>query len=298
MSTATGGGPVERPAGAWRGGPVAPGARCVLAPNPGPMTLDGTNTWVLGAAGSAEEGRAVVVDPGPDDEAHLGRVLAAATEVGGAGLVVLTHHHADHSAGAHRFAALAGGSRPLPVRAADPALQGGSALGTAGLADGDELALPGGRLSVVAAPGHTRDSLCLLLEAPGAGPEPLLLTGDTVLGRGTSVVMHPDGDLGDYLATLDRLAVLVRARGVVALLPGHGPVVDRPGDVLAEYAAHRRTRVEEVRRAVAGGARTPADVVRLVYPDLPEDLRPAAERSAAAALVLVAGGPRDGDPRP
>lgn len=298
MTTAPGGGSTVEPVGAWRGGRVAPGARCVLAPNPGPMTLEGTNTWLLVGAPGGEEGRAVVVDPGPDDEAHLRRVLAAAEDVGGAGLVVLTHHHADHAAGAHRFAALAGGPRPLPVRAADPALQGGAARGTPGLADGDELALPGARLSVVAAPGHTRDSLCLLLEVPGEGQEPLLLTGDTVLGRGTSVVMHPDGDLGDHLATLDRLAAVVRARGVAALLPGHGPVVRRPGAVLAELAAHRRSRVEEVRRAVVGGAGTAAEVVRVVYPDLAEDLRPAAERSTAAALALLAGPPDVGAPRP
>ena len=270
--------------GSWRGGRVAPAARCVLASNPGPMTLDGTNTWVLGAPGA---GPAVVVDPGPDDEAHLRRVLGAAAEHGGVGLVVLTHHHADHSAGAARLAALAGGARPVPVRAADPALQGGAATGTPGLADGDELALPGGRLVVVAAPGHTRDSLCLLLEAPGGDAAPLLLTGDTVLGRGTSVVAHPDGDLAAYLATLERLSGVVRDRAVAALLPGHGPVLHDPGAVLAQYAAHRGQRLEEVRRAVAGGARTAADVVAVVYPGLAEDLRPAAERSSAAALAAL-----------
>ncbi|WP_299035984.1 MBL fold metallo-hydrolase [uncultured Pseudokineococcus sp.] len=258
----------------------------MLAPNPGPMTLDGTNTWVLGAPGA---GPAVVVDPGPDDEAHLRRVLEAASGQGGVGLVVLTHRHADHSAGARRFAALAGGP---PVRAADPALQGGAAAGTPGLADGDELALAGGRLVVVAAPGHTADSVCLLLEAPG-GP-PLLLTGDTVLGRGTSVVAHPDGDLRAYLATLERLSAVVAGRAVAALLPGHGPLPGEPGAVLARYAAHRRERLAQVRRAVAGGARTAADVVAVVYPGLAEDLRPAAERSTRAALAALAG--EDGTP--
>lgn len=277
---------MSAPEGAGAGGArVASAARSLLAPNPGRMTLDGTRTWVLGVPGA---GPAVVVDPGPDDEGHLRRVVRAAQEEhGGVALVVLTHHHADHTAGAARLAALAGGA---PVRAADPALQTGVADGLPGLADGDELDLPGGRLVVVAAPGHTRDSLCLLLEAPEQAP--LLLTGDTVLGRGTSVVAHPDGDLGAYLATLGRLSALVHERGVAALLPGHGPLVREPGAVLAWYAAHRRERLEQVRAAVAGGARTAADVVRAVYPGLAEDLRPAAERSSAAALeLLAAGGP-------
>lgn len=260
-------------------GPQAVGAvaRRVLAPNPGPMTLEGTSTWVLGLGGGA-----VVVDPGPDDEGHLRRVLDVADGLGGTRLVVLTHHHDDHRAGAPRLAGLAG----APVRAADADLQGGAARGTPGLADGDELDLPGARLVVVAAPGHTRDSVCLLLEAPGGAP--VLLTGDTVLGRGTSVVAHPDGDLGRYLATLDRLSALVDDRGVVALLPGHGPVVDRPAEVLAALAAHRRARLEEVRAAVRAGASTPAAVVARVYPDLDAALRPAAERSSAAALALLA----------
>jgi len=284
----------------WRGGRVAPAALCVLAPNAGPMTLDGTNTWVLGVPGA---GPAVVVDPGPDDEVHLRRVLDAAAEHGGVGLVVLTHHHADHTAGARRLAALAGGARPVPVRAADPALQAGGAAGTPGLDDGAELALPGGRLVVVAAPGHTRDSLCLLLETPGDGSPASpggcqLLTGDTVLGRGTSVVAHPEGDLGAYLATLERLSAVVRDHGVTALLPGHGPLLGEPAPVLAQYAAHRRERLEQVRRAAAGGARTAAEVVRAVYPGLAEELRPAAERSSAAALVALAAedGPVDAQP--
>ncbi|MEJ5867480.1 MBL fold metallo-hydrolase [Pseudokineococcus sp. 5B2Z-1] len=262
---------------------VGAAAHRVLAPNPGPMTLEGTNTWVLGLGGGA-----VVVDPGPDDEGHLRRVLEVADRLGGTRLVVLTHHHDDHRAGAPRLAALAG----APLRAADADLQGGAARGTPGLGDGDALDLPGARLAVVAAPGHTGDSVGLLLEGPGEGA--LLLTGDTVLGRGTSVVAHPDGDLAAYLATLGRLAALVDDRGVVALLPGHGPVVDRPGEVVAALAAHRRARLEEVRDAVRAGARTPAEVVARVYPDLDAALRPAATRSSAAALALLAHEPVGG----
>lgn len=302
----------------WRGGRVSPVARCVVAPNPGPMTLDGTNTWLLGARG---EGPAVVVDPGPDDEAHLAAVLRAATrEHGGVGCVVLTHHHADHAAGARRLAALAagpGGGRPVPVRAVEADLRRGA--GATGLEHDDDIPCAGARLTVVATPGHTADSVCLLLRPDGDGPDgddpdgddpdgggphggapggaPALLTGDTVLGRGTSVVMHPDGDLGDYLATLERLADVVDREGVASLLPGHGPVLDAPAQVLGHYAAHRRRRVEEVAAAVRAGATTPAEVVAAVYPGLAAELRPPAERSAAAALALLVdgGGPAGDD---
>jgi glyoxylase-like metal-dependent hydrolase (beta-lactamase superfamily II) len=132
----------------WAGGRVGPRARCVLAPNPGPMTLEGTNTWLLAEPGAAD---AVVVDPGPADEAHLRAVLAAAAEDGRAvRLVLLTHGHPDHAAGARRFADLAGA---VPVRALDPAHR----LGREGLGDGEVVSLAGLELTVVATPGHTAD---------------------------------------------------------------------------------------------------------------------------------------------
>ncbi|MGH3326386.1 MAG: MBL fold metallo-hydrolase, partial [Streptomycetales bacterium] len=154
------------------------------------MTLDGTNTWVLAEPGA---GRAVVVDPGPDNEAHL-RAVAGAVEAAGrrTGLTLLTHRHADHSAGARRFAELTG----TAVRALDPAFR----LGDEGLAGGDVVEVDGLELRVLATPGHSGDSLSFLLPADRA-----LLTGDTVLGRGTTVVAHPDGRLGDYLDSLRRL---------------------------------------------------------------------------------------------
>ncbi|MEJ5914073.1 MBL fold metallo-hydrolase [Pseudokineococcus sp. 1T1Z-3] len=288
-ATATSGEAAEGPP--WRGGRVTAHARCVLAPNPGPMTLDGTNTWVLGAPGA---GPAVVVDPGPEetaaDRAHLAAVLQVAREEhGGVALVVLTHHHADHTGGARHFARLAGGAAgSVPVLAVDPALRvAGAGLldGAASLSDGAEFPCAGARLAVVAAPGHTADSVCLLLRSPGAAA---LLTGDTVLGRGTSVVMHPDGDLGAYLATLARLADVVEREQVDLLLPGHGPVLRAPAQVLARYTAHRLRRVEEVTAAQRVGARTPSDVVDVVYPDLADELRPAAERTASAALAYLA----------
>lgn len=244
-------------------------ARCVLAPNPSPMTLDGTNTWVIAEPGSAE---VIVVDPGPDDTEHLGRVLAAARAGRDRRVaqIVLTHGHLDHSAGAARFAAMSG----APVGALDPGLR----LGDGGFAPGDVLVAAGCELRVVATPGHSADSLSLLLEADGA-----LLTGDTVLGRGTTVIAR-DGSLGDYLRTLDELRSLAEAAGLRALLPGHGPVLNDPAGVLDYYIAHRRERLDQVRAALAAGARTPAEIIAMVYADTDPAVRRAAEWSVRAQL--------------
>ena len=249
-------------------------AWCVLAPNPSPMTLDGTNTWVIAEPGSST---AAVVDPGPDDEEHLRRVLGVAI----AGdrrvtQIVLTHGHLDHSAGAARFAELTG----APVGALDPAFR----LGGEGFSAGAVLDAGGCELRVVATPGHTADSLSLLLTADGG-----LLTGDTVLGRGTTVIAG-DGSLGDYLRTLDELRSLADDAGLRVLLPGHGPLLGDPAGVLDYYIAHRRERLDQVRAALADGARTPAEVVAIVYADVDKSLWPAAEQSVRAQLDYLAPG--------
>jgi glyoxylase-like metal-dependent hydrolase (beta-lactamase superfamily II) len=246
-------------------------ALCVLAPNPSPMTLDGTNTWVVSEPGS---GCVVVIDPGPDDEGHLRRVLEAA-EAGDRRVarIVLTHGHDDHSGGAVRFAELSG----APVAALDPAHR----LGSEGLADGDVLTAAGCELRVIGTPGHSPDSVSLLLAADGA-----LLTGDTVLGRGTTVIGQ-DGGLSDYLRTLDELRALADSAGLRTLLPGHGPLLDDPAGVLDYYIAHRRERLEAIRAALAAGARTPAEVVAIVYADVDRALWPAAEASVRAQLAYL-----------
>ena len=253
----------------WAGGTVTPRARCLLAPNPGPMTLDGTNTWLLAEPGAR---RAVVVDPGPEHEGHLRCVLDAARAEGyRIGLVLLTHGHADHSAGAARLAALTG----APVRALDPAHR----LGEEGLRDGQVLAVDGLEVRVLATPGHTADSLSFLLPADAA-----VLTGDTVLGRGTTVVAHPDGRLGDYLGSLRRLRDLAEAAAVRTVLPGHGPVLDHAFAAVEHYLRHRSQRLDQVRAAVASGATTARAVVEIVYADVDPALWPAAELSVRAAL--------------
>lgn len=243
-------------------------ALCVLAPNPSPLTLDGTNTWVIAEPGSPA---VVVVDPGPDDEGHLRRVLSMAC----AGdrrvaQIVLTHGHLDHAAGAARFAALSG----APVGALDPALR----LGGEGFAPGAVIDAAGCVLRVVGTPGHSADSLSLLLEADGA-----LLTGDTVLGRGTTVIAE-DGSLGDYLRTLNELRSLADAAALRVLLPGHGPVLGDPAGVLDYYIAHRKERLDQVRAAISAGARTPAEIVDVVYADTDPAVRGAAEWSVRAQL--------------
>ncbi|HYH34940.1 MAG TPA: MBL fold metallo-hydrolase [Nocardioides sp.] len=237
------------------------------------MTLDGTNTWVLREPGGA---RSVVVDPGPPDEGHLAAVREVAGEVA---VVLLTHHHLDHSEAAREFAESVG----CGVRALDPAYR----LGSEGLGEGDVVEVDGLEVHVVATPGHTADSLSFWVPA-----EHTVLTGDTVLGRGTTVVAHPDGRLGAYLDSLDRLHALAERHGVASIWPGHGPVVQDALAVIDHYIAHRHQRLEQVRTAVAqlqsagvaDAARLPRQVVEIVYADVDPVLWGAAELSVRAQL--------------
>ncbi|MET7807357.1 MBL fold metallo-hydrolase [Micromonospora chersina] len=237
----------------------------VRAPNPGPMTLDGTNSWVLRAPGASH---AVVVDPGPADEEHL----AALTAHGPVGFVLITHGHADHTEGAPRLSALLGGA---PVLAVDPAHTVGGAPLT------PDTALDAGlEIRPLTTPGHTADSVCFLV---GHGDERVVLTGDTILGRGTTVVAHPDGHLGDYLSSLE---LLTTYRGIPAL-PGHGPALADCGAAAEFYLAHRRARLDQVRAAVAAGATTAPEVVERVYADVDRSLWWAAEWSVRAQLEYL-----------
>ena len=260
----------------WAGGAFGHRARCVLAPNADFMTLDGTNTWVLREPGAR---RSVVVDPGPEVESHLDAVAEVAGEVGA---VLLTHGHLDHSEAARSFAERMG----CGVRALDPAHR----LGSEGLGDGDVVEVDGLEVHVVGTPGHTSDSLSFVLPA-----EQAVLTGDTVLGRGTTVVAHPDGKLGAYLDSLHRLHALAEAREVTAVWPGHGPVLEDALAVLDYYLAHRAERLEQVRAAMVELGRAdhpegiaedelPRRVVEIVYADVDPVLWGAAELSVRAQL--------------
>ncbi|HSE56422.1 MAG TPA: MBL fold metallo-hydrolase [Nocardioidaceae bacterium] len=256
----------------WHGGRFGERAECVLAPNANAMTLDGTNTWVLREPGAR---RAVVVDPGPEDRGHLDAVAGAAGEVA---VVLLTHGHLDHSEAARSFAERMG----CAVRALDPQHR----LGSEGLGDGDVVDVDGLEIRVVGTPGHTSDSLSFVLPA-----ERTVLTGDTVLGRGTTVVAHPDGRLGAYLDSLQRLHALAEAQEVTGIWPGHGPVIDDALPVLDHYLAHRAERLEQVREALRdldpGREDLARAVVERVYADVDPVLWGAAELSVRAQLAYL-----------
>ncbi|MCZ7415170.1 MBL fold metallo-hydrolase [Streptomyces sp. WMMC897] len=262
-----------QPRGAVVTGPVTERATCVLAPNPSAMTLDGTNTWILAEPDARD---AVVVDPGPLDEGHLREVVAMTERAGKrVALTLLTHGHPDHAEGAARFAELTGTN----VRALAPALR----LGGEGLGVGDVVTTGGLELHVVPTPGHTMDSLSFHLPADAA-----VLTGDTVLGRGTTVVAHPDGRLGDYLDSLRRLRSLTVDDGVRTILPGHGPALEDAQGAVDYYLVHRAKRLAQVETAVENGFRTAPEVVAQVYADVDRSLWPAAELSVRAQLDYLA----------
>jgi glyoxylase-like metal-dependent hydrolase (beta-lactamase superfamily II) len=234
------------------------------------MTLDGTNTWILREPGSSA---CVVVDPGPDASSHIEAIISA---VDGARVthILLTHGHEDHSEGARRLADLLS----APVAALDPEFR----YGSEGIHGGDVIESGGLSIAVLATPGHTADSLSFFVPADSA-----LLTGDTVLGRGTTMVAYPDGNLGDYFRSLDELHQLASESEVALLLPGHGQALPEPAGVIDAYRAHRQQRLEQVKAAVAAGAGTAQEVVESVYAEVPRELWPAALVSVQAQLAYL-----------
>ncbi|MGX9900539.1 MBL fold metallo-hydrolase [Arthrobacter sp. SA17] len=248
----------------------------ILAPNPGPMSLEGTNSYILRATDSPA---AVVVDPGPLDEAHL----QSLADAGGVELILVTHRHADHTAGSARLHELTG----APVRAADPAHCHGEGMP---LQDGDTVTAAGLTVRVLATPGHTSDSVCFHL--PDDGPHGSVLTGDTILGRGTTMLDYPDGRLGDYLKSLDRL----EAFGAATVLPAHGPVLPSMEAIVRAYRDHRQERLGQIRDALdrLGLDASVSEVADAVYSDVGPSVRRAAEMSVAAQLDYLRGSARRG----
>lgn len=242
----------------------------VLAPNPSPMTLDGTNTYLVGPS---DGGPVAVVDPGPDLAAHRARVEQAVRDRDAeVAAVLVTHHHPDHAEAAGAWAAAFGCRVVAATR--EVAGEQGRIVG-----DGDTITIGPIGIEVVATPGHTRDHLAFRL------PTGALLVGDHVLGRGTSVVVHPDGDLLAYLASLRRVLQL----GPDALFPGHGPeLVEDPAAVLRYYHDHRRFREAQLLAALRSGPASVAQLVARVYHDVDRSLWPAAEASTRAALTALA----------
>lgn len=239
-------------------------ARLVTAPNPGPMTLGGTNSWLLRSQTSRD--RVIVVDPGPLEESHL---LELAMH-GDVEQILLTHGHRDHSEGAQRLHAITGS----PVRSWDPQwLQHADRF-----QDRERIVLNELTVEVIHTPGHTGDSVSFVVRhADGTAA---LITGDSILGRGTSVIAHPEGRLVDYLSTLERLSGV----GDVVVLPGHGPVSGTAVEQATHYLTHRLQRLDEVRTAISSGAESAQDVFAAVYAGVQPELRDAAMLSVQAQL--------------
>lgn len=240
--------------------------RLILAPNPSPMTLEGTNTYLIG------DGRSVIVmDPGPADDDHLASIEAA---VAGAKVVavLLTHRHPDHAESAERAA------RMLKTIVASASPQH---LDDIPVVEGEPFGGDGVFVTPIATPGHSSDHLCFLLE-----PEKTLFTGDHILGRGTTVVAFPDGDMGAYMASLERVREL--AHQVDRYYPGHGPVVEKPTEVVTEYIEHRRMRERQVIDGLKAGSATPEELVARIYSDVDPVLHPIAALSVRAHLAELA----------
>ena len=213
----------------------------IVAPNPGPMTLEGTNTYLHGVD------PCVVIDPGSDDPGHLEAIRAAATERGGIGLVLLTHSHGDHTAGAEEL--------------------------------GAEVVLPSGGetragLRVLATPGHAADHVCFLSEGG------VCFAGDLVLGLGSTIVPPGGGSLAAYMDSL----ALLQAEPIDLIAPGHGPWVTDPAAKLAEYVEHRQMRERKLLAALDGGERSRAALLAEAWSDIPVELLPMAAMAMEAQL--------------
>ncbi len=240
----------------WTGGLIAADVHCVLAPNPSPWTLEGTNTYLIGEVG----GRQVVVDPGPADSWHLRRVSELAQ--GRIAAIVLTHAHVDHSEGAPDLSELVG----APVISSREIA--GLDLGTV-------------ELQMHRTPGHSSDSISIIVSSPTGK---YLLSGDTILGRGTTLVAHPDGVLSEYFDSLRLLRDLCNEQGINTLLPGHGPISESPVGLIDFYEKHRLERLEQIRAAIQEGNATVESITSVVYADVNPGVRVAAELTVAAQL--------------
>ena len=251
---------------------VAPGIARVLAHNPSAFTYYGTQTYLLGTDAVA------VIDPGPDLPEHVEALIAA---IGGRPLsaILVTHTHRDHSPAAKPLAAATG----APIVGCAPLMMEGTGL-EAGfdatyapdrvLTDGDEIAVAGDALSAVATPGHTSNHLCFAWK--GA-----LFTGDHVMGWSTTVVVPPDGDMADYMASLTKL----RGREDAIYYPAHGPAVTNPQQYVRHLIGHRMQREKQIVRLVGEQARDIPDIVANAYPGLDSRLVMAAGASVLAHLL-------------
>lgn len=248
----------------------------VLAPNPSPYTYTGTQSYVVG------ERDVAVIDPGPDDPAHLA-ALAAAIAGRPVEAIVVTHHHRDHSPASRPLARMTG----APIVGAAPLVRGGPSSSFDAdyapdrvMAEGDLVAGKGWTLQAIATPGHSSQHLAFALpEAQdGAGA---LFSGDHVMGWSTSIVPPPDGDMGEYMASLDKL----QHRDDRVYYPGHGDAVENPRRLVRHMIGHRRQREAQALRLLGERASALLELTRAMYAGLDERLLPAAERSVLAHLI-------------
>lgn len=256
--------------------PVSNSAGVVLCDNPSYSALEGTNTWIIR---SGEDKKAIVVDPGPEDEGHLNIVNAQSGEVA---LILLTHRHGDHADGAQRLRQLTG----APIRAFDKAYCNGAEP----LEDGEVISIDGvtPEIEVVHTPGHTRDSVSFFVWSGEPGKSELegIMTGDTIAGRHTTMLSESDGDLGEYLETLEML----EKRGAgVRLLPGHGPDLEDLSQFARKYIDRRHHRINQIKevRSRLGDDVDLKTLIDEMYDDVDPVLRHAAEQSTRAALKFL-----------
>ncbi|MBV7265020.1 MBL fold metallo-hydrolase [Erythrobacter ani] len=256
---------------------LEPLVKRVLAPNPSPYTYTGTQTYVVGAGPDV-----AVIDPGPNDPAHIDAIMAA---VGDAKLLAImcTHTHRDHSPAAAPLSEMAGapivGCAPLVLKTdlprADEAFDTTYAPDRV-LEDGEQMRGTGWTLTAVATPGHTSNHLCFALEESGA-----LFTGDHVMGWSTSVVIPPDGDMGDYMASLEKL----QTREDIVYHSAHGAAITKPRQLVRGMIGHRRQRENQILRLMGEQARAVSAFIPQMYKGLDERLIPAAEMSVTAHLI-------------
>jgi glyoxylase-like metal-dependent hydrolase (beta-lactamase superfamily II) len=269
---------------------VAPAVRRVVARNPSPMTFTGTASYLVGETDIA------LIDPGPDDEAHAEALLAAVPPGGRITTILVTHAHRDHTGNVARLRAATGapvlafGKLGTGRSARMEALAARMAAGEGGeggdsvfapdacLADGACVAGAGWQLRAIHTPGHIGNHLCFALEGTG-----VLFSGDTVMGWSTTVVSPPEGDMGAFMASLDKLA----ARGDSRYLPGHGRPVEDPAAMIAWQIAHRKSRERSILGALQEGPATTAGLVARIYSGLNPALVPAARRNVLAHLLAL-----------